>query len=203
MKTAKQNIKIYFIFLSTLLCLNSYSQLHISEGSVIQLNDDLVSQEEMNAINASILGPSALVFNADQKQVLRSTTDEVVLSNLTVHKTNLQISSAFTIKGDMTVTSSVMNITKPVSLKGELQIDQVSLIAGVEFIKRELEVYPYDSPVTTTQAFKLPLSVAESPIEKDQGLNLCFENQTNFHFIEVLKNTIYCKTPSPPPKLGC
>jgi hypothetical protein len=178
-----------------------HAQFYVKEGTVMQLHQDIVTQEKTNVINQTLSGQGNLVFNSGQQQTLASDNMEVTLIGLSVIEGHLEVQSSFRIRNNLNLSSSYLQVSLPLVINGKLIQDKSSEIQGLENIIVPDELKPIPAPLTTVQLLNIQWIPQTAPEAHAQNnANEVKPKNYNIFYVEHLKSSIDLSIMAPPPK---
>lgn len=177
-----------------------HAQFYVTDGTGLQLDQNITSREVINIINQNLTGQAEIIFNAEEKQHLLHHKDKINLPGLRAIQTNLVISSSFIVRGDMSLNQAVLVVNQPVILHGNIISNDKSTIEGEAHILKINSMRSAELPFTKLQHQKIQptpvtTSVNHEPIFSGQSKHL-----TRTDYLEDLKPSHHTHNTSPPPK---
>jgi hypothetical protein len=182
----------------------SYSQLFVGKQMQVHIDTVLTSMEVENELNASISGTSTLVFNASIPQYIATASTNISLPTVEINNpSTVSFLSSFIIRGDLYLKNAKISIHAPLTLSGELIMDDASEILGKELLLQDKHIsqYPYSIPLQ--QLVKAPPSFINSHkilFSQMVACVTCTIQPTSY--LEIANSLFLASIPTPPPEVS-
>lgn len=182
------------------VCIQANSQFYVSENTVVNLNEDLVSQEQIHLINSSITGNAALVFNSEFPQQLIS-NQHIEIPYISVRNASeFVFDASLSISGDLSIHSSNIIVLKETLVLGQFLIDDGSHIVGHNLILDSPRVSPKPLPINKHQNHIKLLTSSFVANNNSPDAHLLYHHRLAINYKDTKILPITLPIPTPPPE---